>query len=342
MTEAFSERAENRQDRRLILLVVAVGSFLALLLASLAFTGRHVFVTKTILVPGLIGVAWIGKRSGAFVQDWMVFLGGVILFDAIRGFVYVMNSVLSRPAYMHYVILWEASWFGTSAVSIPLQDWLLHSRAGGYVTTVALLFHASHFAFFLLFGMSIWLRDRRAFATWALAMLATMACGLVGYALVPTGPPWLASQQSLIPPVRHLAREVYNLKLPTLHLVFDTNPVAAMPSLHEAFPTCCTWAAVRVWGRKGHILWIYSALMGLALIYLGEHYAVDLVAGFFVATAMHWVTTNNGHIRNWVDRFGWCWWGPYDHFVAAVALAFLSMLLTALALAIMPADVKPF
>src|SRR5262245_65088464 len=97
MTDVSSERAEREQDRRLILLVEAVGGFLALLLALLAVTGRHVFVTKTLLVPSLIVIAWIGKRSRAFVQDWMVFLGGVVLFDAIRGFVYVVNSAVSHP-----------------------------------------------------------------------------------------------------------------------------------------------------------------------------------------------------------------------------------------------------
>ena len=64
-----------------------------------------------------------------------------------------------------------------------------------------------------------------------------------------------------------------------LYGVLGGNPLAAMPSLH--FATSVTAAHVlsdtgRVAGALG---WTYAATLGLALVYLGEHYVVDLLAG---------------------------------------------------------------
>ncbi len=36
----------------------------------------------------------------------------------------------------------------------------------------------------------------------------------------------------------------------------------------------------------GSLGWTYTLLLGLALVYLGEHYVVDLLAGFAVAEAV--------------------------------------------------------
>jgi membrane-associated phospholipid phosphatase len=64
-----------------------------------------------------------------------------------------------------------------------------------------------------------------------------------------------------------------------LYGVLGGNPLAAMPSLH--FATSVT--AARVLAGTGPVAgvfgWTYAATLGLALVYLGEHYVVDLAAG---------------------------------------------------------------
>ena len=56
-----------------------------------------------------------------------------------------------------------------------------------------------------------------------------------------------------------------------------------MPSLH--FATSVTAAHVLSdTGRVAGVLgWTYAATLGVALVYLGEHYVVDLVAGLALA-----------------------------------------------------------
>jgi membrane-associated phospholipid phosphatase len=64
------------------------------------------------------------------------------------------------------------------------------------------------------------------------------------------------------------------------------NPFAAMPSLHFGTSVMAAHVLGEV-GRKEAIAgWTYAAALGFALVYLGEHYVTDLVAGFALAEAV--------------------------------------------------------
>src|SRR5437764_2908293 len=57
------------------------------------------------------------------------------------------------------------------------------------------------------------------------------------------------------------------------------NPLAAMPSLHFATSLMGAHLLSEVGLVAGAVGWTYSGLLGLALVYLGEHYVADLLAG---------------------------------------------------------------
>jgi membrane-associated phospholipid phosphatase len=168
---------------------------------------------------------------------------------------------------------------GTPAMPLVLQHWRLH-----WLDLIAVAVHASHFAFFLLFGLILWHLRPAHFGHYRRGLLLVMAIGLVGYAGIPTVPPWLAFEQfHLLPFVAHTIVQVYTSFSGELYGTFDTNPVAAMPSLHAAFPVMCASVAWRAFGKRvGILIAAYAATMMLAVMYLGEHYAVDVFAGIAV------------------------------------------------------------
>jgi membrane-associated phospholipid phosphatase len=70
------------------------------------------------------------------------------------------------------------------------------------------------------------------------------------------------------------------------------NDVAAMPSLHSAFALLFSlylWRLVPRYVRP--VLALYPVVMSLALVYLGEHYVIDCVAGWVYA-AVAFVSVN--------------------------------------------------
>ena len=64
-----------------------------------------------------------------------------------------------------------------------------------------------------------------------------------------------------------------------LYDVLGGNPLAAMPSLHFATSLMAAHLLSEVGPVAGAVGWTYAVTLGLALVYLGEHYLVDLIAG---------------------------------------------------------------
>ncbi len=130
---------------------------------------------------------------------------------------------------------------------------------------------------------------RRAFLTLALVLFA----GLVLYFLIPSNPPWMAPEtvntpasatalRIMEPIARQLGGGLYQAGY---KVVGESNPIAAMPSIHFAVTFILFWIA-RARGRFWTILAAFYALsMGFGLVYLGEHYVVDVAAGGLITTA---------------------------------------------------------
>ena len=64
-----------------------------------------------------------------------------------------------------------------------------------------------------------------------------------------------------------------------LYSLLGGNPLAAMPSLHFATSLMAARLLSEVGPVPGAIGWSYALTLGFALVYLGEHYLVDLLAG---------------------------------------------------------------
>jgi membrane-associated phospholipid phosphatase len=71
-----------------------------------------------------------------------------------------------------------------------------------------------------------------------------------------------------------------------LYGVLGGNPLAAMPSLHFATSVSAAHVLAGTGALAGAIGWTYTVLLGTALVYLGEHYVVDLAAGLALAEAV--------------------------------------------------------
>jgi membrane-associated phospholipid phosphatase len=130
-------------------------------------------------------------------------------------------------------------------------------------------------------------RRRDQFARSAVRMYAVFNIGAVFYWAIPTAPPWWASTKGLLPErsveVRRMMVEYgsdfWGDFWKPLYDVLGGNPLAAMPSLHFATSLMAAHVLSETGPLAGAIGWTYAGTLGLALVYLGEHYLVDLLAG---------------------------------------------------------------
>jgi membrane-associated phospholipid phosphatase len=134
-------------------------------------------------------------------------------------------------------------------------------------------------------------RDPEHFARSARQMSAVYDLGCVIYAAVPTAPPWWASREGYTDAkVRRIMEEVgekeWGRAWPILYDTLGGNPWAAMPSLHFATSLMAALLLAEAGPIHGTAGWSYAAALGFALVYLGEHYVVDLLVGTAIVIAV--------------------------------------------------------
>jgi membrane-associated phospholipid phosphatase len=135
-------------------------------------------------------------------------------------------------------------------------------------------------------------RDRERFASAAARMYAVFDLGAVFYWSIPTAPPWWAAQHGELEDRRtaqtrrmmiEYGEQFWGDRWTALYDVLGGNPLAAMPSLHFATSLMAAHLLGEVGPVAGALGWAYAGLLGLALVYLGEHYVADLLAGAALA-----------------------------------------------------------
>jgi hypothetical protein len=140
----------------------------------------------------------------------------------------------------------------------------------------------------------VWFRDHDSYPAGAARMYGVFDLGAAFYWAAPTAPPWYAARHGRRlgegagdPQVRRMmieyGEEFWGDRWPALYDVLGGNPLAAMPSLHFATSLMGAHLLSEVGPVAGAVGWTYAAALGLALVYLGEHYAADLLGGAVLA-----------------------------------------------------------
>jgi membrane-associated phospholipid phosphatase len=152
-----------------------------------------------------------------------------------------------------------------------------------------------HWAWFMVpHGSVLYVLFRKPerFPAAAARMYAVFDIGAVFYWVIPTAPPWYAAQRGELGngkavQVRRMmieyGEQFWGDRWSGLYDVLGGNPLAAMPSLHFATSLMAAHLLSEVGPVAGAVGTSYAALLGLALVYLGEHYVADLLAGAVLA-----------------------------------------------------------
>lgn len=239
-------------------------------------------VDRAIVILWCSGAALIATRSlTPVVRDWLPIAAIMIVYDLTRGAV----DQLGMPVQVQLPVRIDEALFGTLPTTW-LQDRLLRRDIAWWESITALAY-VSHFVVPFAVGFWLWIRHREAWNAWRRLFLSVTAIGLVGYTLLPTSPPWLSATRGAIDPVARVGtRGMRPLGLHGAERLVDfgqrtVNQVAAFPSLHAAF-TVVTAVVLWPWKWARPVLVVYPVVMAFALVWSGEHYVVDVLAGWFV------------------------------------------------------------
>jgi hypothetical protein len=173
-----------------------------------------------------------------------------------------------------------------------------------------------HWSYFLIphtVALYLWWKEPARYRHFLAAMTLLLTVGLLIYFLIPSNPPWMAPPSvnspgapvvlRIMEPIGHqLGGGLYQA---SYKVVGESNPIAAMPSIHFAITFLLVLVArdtKRFYWQA--LAWVYAFSMGLALVYLGEHYVIDVIVGGLVTTygwfaARAWLNRVAPVLRTW-------------------------------------------
>jgi membrane-associated phospholipid phosphatase len=246
-----------------------------------------------IIVTGLaltsIGHTW--RHTAQVLLDWLPFTAVLLLYDRTRG----VADRLGISLHERDIVRAEEWVFGGTEPAVWLQHHLYDPAHVYWYDAVCTLVYTSHFLATPILAAVLWLRDRTLWLRYICRVVVLSFAGLITYCLFPEAPPWMAARDGLTAPVARLSARGWvwlhagNVNQTLANAQNDgTNPIAAMPSLHMAFAALVAlMIARRMRSRWRYLLVLYPAAMGFTLVYCGEHYVLDLVAGVAYAWAVH-------------------------------------------------------
>jgi len=268
-----------------------------------------ILVFLTIVVLGRGWAAW-----WQMIVDWLPFQLVLLAYDYSRGYaspysdwqtihhVFPVQGVtndLGLPLHVTFPIHFDA-WVGRhlGMGGMPttwVQETFHPTTSVPWYGVLVSLVYCSHFLVMPTVAVILWIRNRPRFLVWMRMVIVLAVAGVITYALFPMAPPWLADDGGVFPgpTIGRYTSEGFDLI--GLHMVgglvsqgqYLVNPVAAMPSLHTAYATLAAgffWFGANWWQKI--LLACYPIAMGFTLLYGGEHYIVDEIAGVLYALAV--------------------------------------------------------
>ena len=268
-------------------------------------------MTTAAVASGPVALAVLRPRSRA--RDAALFALQMWAFTVAHELPYDDPERLRRRLRVRYPIALDRTIGRGELPTLRLQRAL---GRPGRVTALDRVLSVVHWAWFAQPHLTlayILVRHGDGFPRSARQMAAVYDLGCVLYHALPTAPPWWAAEEGYVDSaVERIAAEVaedaeegaptevrrimvdvgeraWGPAWPRLYDSLGGNPWAAMPSLHFATSLMAALLLAEHSPAAGAAGWAYAATLGFALVYLGEHYVTDLLAGAaLVAVVRRW------------------------------------------------------
>lgn len=229
----------------------------------------------------IVSVAMTGvRRRDRTFFSWAGYVVSFVVFLYIRD---VADAIGPEPFIVYPIEIDQVLGLG-NVPTIALQSWY-EPGAPRWWDFTALVVYLSYFLAVPVAGLVVWRWRPSMLQPFLLGMAAVCLISAGVHIALPTAPPWIAGQVGELPLVYRPVVDLLGGLSPGVYryglTVAGGNDVAAMPSVHTAAATMIARAA---WGTRFAVLGSgYAGLMGLTLIYFGEHYLVDVLAGAALA-----------------------------------------------------------
>jgi len=234
--------------------------------------------TERIAVAFIFAFIWTANGR-AFLVEFAPFLMLLVAYKQARNFA---DDFSRSEINVENLIEWERALFGGTLPSVVVQEQMWDRWYTPILDVITNALYLSHFLSPLVLAVFLWQRARRLYWSYAVGLVVLSYVAFAVYVLFPAAPPWWATMYGYLPDDPILL-DHFAVSADTV--AKGANPVAAMPSLHAAYPTYIALVAIAVWGRKALPVIALPLAVVFATVYLGHHYLIDALAGALLSLA---------------------------------------------------------
>jgi membrane-associated phospholipid phosphatase len=283
--------------------MIAMITYVVVLAAYSKLVGLPADLIQVTLWMWLGTIAWNiqapWRAHLVFLRDWWPAIAVLQVYVYSRG----ITSHLGLPVHITEPIHVD-DWLGGG--TLPTQrlqeslcgDPCARSIPARWYDGGLTIVYYTHFIAAPLVALVLYLRNRLSWISFMRRYVALFLAGLFFYITYPMAPPWMASEDGYVDGdtvIRLTGRGWSVIGLEHFQQVLSRlgNPVAAMPSLHAAVAALIAFYAVaRLRSPWRFVLLVYPVAMGFMLVYYGEHYVIDIIAGWALAAFIMWACAN--------------------------------------------------
>ncbi len=297
-TRAGSSAPPAPRNERLLVGSMAV---YGLVLAGLAlYRGVELTPSVVAIAAALVGV--LALRRHLPLREWIPFVAIALAYELIRGF----EAAITAMVHVVGIIDVERWLLGGTIATAILQAAFPPTHPPGIVATLATVIYVLHVPLPIVVAAYLWFRHRPVFGDYVAALLLLSMAAFITYVLLPVAPPWWAAAHGFIPGpgghplITYLQPPAFTAIVNSAgldgHALFalafgDISPdrLASFPSIHAAYPFLAYLFARRVLGRSRWLVLAYTLAAWFSIMYLGDHYLVDVLGGIAYAAAAYWL-----------------------------------------------------
>lgn len=289
---------------KIISLVKKQNVMTTILLVYLAAVVVFMIVNSVSITPDrfvvflFFGAVLLG-RGLIFVKDWFPFLGLLLGYEMLRGFADDKGLGVQVESLVNI----ERTIFGFIPTE-KLQTLLYVPGQVNWYDWVTVIIYFLHFPLPLITAFYLWIKDKSQFHRFTISLLVLSFAGFITFLILPAAPPWYAAERGFVDTEKIINIIIgqigWDWNLSKFYDSLNPNPVAAMPSLHAAYPWL-TFLALRNYAKK--MAWFflpYPILVWFSVVYLGEHYVIDVIAGIVYAQVAFLVVYKFSTIKKFV------------------------------------------
>ena len=309
MTRSGELRLRNE---RLLLLGLACYS---LLIGALIFQNSAAITTDVLVVAVALGGVLM-LRGRTWLSDWTPIVALLLAYELMRG----LADDAGFPLQMASLIDAERMLALGALPTQVLQEAIRPVAGIDWVALLSTGVYMFHFLIPIITGVLLWKWKREQFHDFMAALIVLSMAAFTTYLLMPAAPPWLAANAGLLngadglPVIDYLKPETFadvgawlgldgNNVYETVFYAAGPNDVAAWPSLHVAYPFLAFLVLRRAFGRSAWIVAGYALVVAFSVVYTGDHWVHDCIAGAAYAYAAYYIVVHTPPaVREWFDR----------------------------------------